>query len=44
VGITKNEGTGSIGKSFTGFIKVFFGGVNCFDGRALVCNIERGIP
>ncbi len=41
MGITKDEGTGSIGKSFTGFIKVFFGGVNYFDAtRALLCNIE----
>ncbi|AYA70108.1 hypothetical protein CDG62_18360 [Acinetobacter sp. WCHA55] len=37
--ITKVEGTESIGKSYTGFIKVFFLGVNCCDGRVLLCNI-----
>ena len=44
VGITKDEATRLISQSYADFITVYLKILNYSDARALLCNIEAGIP
>ena len=44
VGITKDEATRLISQSYADFITVYLKILNYSDARALLCNIDGGIP
>ena len=44
VGITKDEATRLIGQSYADFITVYLKILDYSDARALLCNIDGGIP